>query len=415
MIQYILAVLILCILVFFAYTKLKYPFWNNQAVFHTYDFHRYFYTNPFIVYQQPMKTKFLDLSQIRTYHYLDITEYQQKEFTNLLQCYYIPTERITHNITNEDLITYFSGHIEPCYLSLYQPKSFQVVDSSYNQPNIQVTQTEHSLGCITSRPINMLYKSTLHEFHYEKLPIYFMDYLCLHRQEKQKELNRKLLQTHEYNQRLFNPNIKVSLIKKEVDLFDGVVPLVTYSSHTYRLNKTKLMELPDHYFIEEIKETNLHLLSDFFIHSSENTSKTMYFDVILFNDMNNVLALIKQKLLYVYCLKRKNNIHAFYFFKNMRTYYEDAEGNTLQVLSSIMNCSSYELFYYGFVNSLTTILKMNKDIKMMLFDDIAHNSVLLRYWSQQNRPIFSNQNAYYLMNFIYPCSPMLKERCFILF
>ena len=168
MIQYILAVLILCILVFFAYTKLKYPFWNNQAVFHTYDFHRYFYTNPFIVYQQPMKTKFLDLSQIRTYHYLDITEYQQNEITNLLQCYYIPTERITHNITNEDLITYFSGHIEPCYLSLYQPKSFQVIDSSYNQPNIQVTQTEHALGCITSRPINMLYKSTLHEFHYEK-------------------------------------------------------------------------------------------------------------------------------------------------------------------------------------------------------------------------------------------------------
>ena len=200
-----------------------------------------------------------------------------------------------------------------------------------------------------------------------------------------------------------------------MNLFDGVVPLVTYYSHTYRLNNTKLTELPDHYFIEEIKETNLHLLSDFFIHSSENTSKTMYFDVILFSDMNIVLALIKQKLLYVYCLKRENNIHAFYFFKNMRTYYEDAEGTTLQVLSSIMNCSSYELFYCGFVNSLTTILKLNKDIKMMLFDDIAHNSVLLRYWSQQNRPIFSNQNAYYLMNFIYPCSPMLKERCFILF
>ena len=65
----------------------------------------------------------------------------------------------------------------------------------------------------------MFYKSTLHEFHYEKLSIYFIDYLCIHRQEKQKELNRKLLQTHEYNQRLFNPNIKVSLIKKEMDFF----------------------------------------------------------------------------------------------------------------------------------------------------------------------------------------------------
>ena len=99
----------------------------------------------------------------------------------------------------------------------------------------------------------------------------------------------------------------------------------------------------------------------------------------------------------------------------MRTYYEDSEGNTVQVLSSIMNCSSYELFYYGFINSLSTILKLNKDVKMLLFDDIAHNSALLRNWSQQNIPIFSNQNAYYLMNFIYPCSPMLKERCFILF
>ena len=415
MIQYILAVLILCILVLFAYIKLKYPFWNNQAVFHTYDFYRYFCSNPYIVYQVPTKTKFLDLSQIRTYNYLDTTDYEQKEFANLLQCYYIPTERITHNITMDDLFTYLSGHVEPCYLSLYHPKSFHVIDSSLNQPNIQVTQTNNALGCISSRPLTLLYKSTLNEFHYEKLSIYFIDYLCVHRQEKQQNLNRKLLQTHEYNQRLMNPNIKVSLIKKEMDLFDGVVPLVTYYTHTYRLNKIRLVDLPDHYYIEEIKETNLHLLSEFFIHTSENTNKTAYFDVILFNDISNILALIKQKMLYIYCLKRKDNIHAFYFFKNMRTYYEDVEGNTIQLLSSIMNCSSHELFYNGFMNSLSTLLKLNKDVQMMLFDEIAHNSVLLQQWSQQNKPIFSNQNAYYLMNFIYPCSPMLKERCFILF
>ena len=49
-----------------------------------------------------------------------------------------------------------------------------------------------------------------------------------------------------------------------------------------------------------------------------------------------------------------------------------------------------------------------------MIENIGHNNHILPLWETYNRPIFDNKTAYYLYNFIYPCSPLLSERTLII-
>ena len=104
MIEYILMVVTVFILTLFAIIKIKYPFWNNQPVFHSYDYWRFFYYTPFLVYKyRPMKTKFCEFNQIKTYPYLETKLQHRKDVCYLLQSNYILNDRILFTIQEQDL------------------------------------------------------------------------------------------------------------------------------------------------------------------------------------------------------------------------------------------------------------------------------------------------------------------------
>ena len=117
MIQYILITCIAFFIIVFVFIKLKYPFWNNQPIFHRYDYWRYFYTVPFVIYKyRPVKTKFCDFINIKTVDYLEASDTDKANIINLLQCYYIPTERIIHNIHIDDITTYLTGQLDTSFI-----------------------------------------------------------------------------------------------------------------------------------------------------------------------------------------------------------------------------------------------------------------------------------------------------------
>jgi len=425
MIQTLLIVLLVCFIAVFVYIKIKYPFWNIQPVFHTYDYWRYFYRIPFIVYKQrPIKTKFYDLNQIQTIPYLECSQQQQIIISNLLQCYYISNEHILHNVTNIDIHAFLTGHSEPVYISFYnEPKYATTIDIH----NDSIICSQHSLGIILSKPAIMYFRPTLTEDIYTEIPIYYLDYLCINREQDQKKISRKLIQTHEYNQRIKNPSIQISILKKEIDLFEGVIPLVEYITTTYYLRNINFPKLPSHFHVSQITKENMDLLTDFlylFTSKNEQNEKTeKTFDICIIPNIGNIIALINQQLLYVYCVRHGKTIYGFYFIKDAKTQYEDIDdsgGNTLQCIGSVMNYENYtntiteSLFYLGFLHSLQQIIKKNQTYKMLLIEDINHNTILLKYWRTKHTPIFTNKTAYYSYNFIYPCSPLYPEKCLIL-
>ena len=212
-IQYILILTIFIFLFIIAYIKLKYPFWNNQPVYHNYDLIRRFYKEPFVINQYtPNKTKFYDPLHVETFGFRELDSNKKKDCINSIQCFYLNTDKIIHTMNNMDLNALLSGQTYSSFVSLYYEKQYI---QSFDLSGGSITKTNVSLGTITSRHLNFWYINKYkNKNNFIEMPIYFLDYLCVNRNKDQTTIFRKLMQSHEHNQRCLNNNICVSLIKK---------------------------------------------------------------------------------------------------------------------------------------------------------------------------------------------------------
>lgn len=420
MIQYILISSTIVFLSIFAYIKIKYPFWNNQPVFHSYDLWRGFYKTPFIIYSyRPIKTKFCDFSNIKSVDYADISDFEKTSLVDLLQCYFIPTEEIIHTIKHADMDAYLSGQLNASFISLYIDLEYLFIKETNNKT---IKTKPKPIGCITSRKLNFYYIEPSNPNNYKELGIYFIDYLAVNREKDKTLLSRKLLQTHEYYQRLHNDKIFVSLIKKEIELFDGVIPFISYNTYLFPLRNIHFQSLPPQFEVLQITDENIDILLDFlYIQKNIDIQKNpLSFYIMFFPDIGNILALLKQRLLFIFYLRRGENIYGMYFIKDAKTQYEklnqeDIDNNTLQNIASISNCDSNKLFFLGYLHSLRQIIEKNNKFRMILMEEIGHNCYLYNFWRAKHTPIFKNDTAYYLYNMIYPTSPLDPSRCFLLF
>ena len=119
-IQYILVIFIILFILVWAIIKIKYPFWNNQPVFHTYDYIRSFYKLPFIVQQNdPYKTKYIDDVHVKTIHIDDENMSIIKDVTKFLQENYILGERVDYMVQAKDIYGLHTGQNAVSFLSTY--------------------------------------------------------------------------------------------------------------------------------------------------------------------------------------------------------------------------------------------------------------------------------------------------------
>lgn len=412
MFQYILMVVGLTVLTIFAYIKLKYPFWNIQPVYHSYDYWRFLYKTPFIVYKyRPVKTKFTDLIHVQTVAFPDLSPAALDGITNLLQCYYIPTDRIIYTIGADHLSAIHAGQSEPAFVSVYNDIHYEYHPLTASDASSNLVVQKKPVGCITSRPLRFLYRRA---DAFEEQLVYYTDFLCVNREHNQRKINRHLLQTHEYNQRLQNPKSAITVIRQETDLFAGVVPFVQFKAHTFHLRDLKFPKLPDGHHIRPLCAETLDKFVDFFYSKPVPDPKTLFFDTIIVPEVGNITSQIKNGLLYGYCLFVGDEVLAFYFLKDVKIVYEEIDGNTSQCVASVMNCRSLHLFYNGFLHALKLLLEKRKDNSMLIIDEIGHNVNLMSMWRYKNTPVFTNDAAYYLYNYICPGSPLPRERCFLL-
>jgi hypothetical protein len=113
------------------------------------------------------------------------------ELIDFLQCHYIGSDRVLMTGNKKTFDSYFTGQNNPSLISVYKIKS----------------ELEGSIG---SRAINMYFSNT-------KSSVYYIDFICIHH-NLDKKIVYNLIQTHECNQRYINPDIKISMFKKEISL-----------------------------------------------------------------------------------------------------------------------------------------------------------------------------------------------------
>lgn len=398
-------IVIFLILLMFFYIKLRYPFWNVQPVFHTYDVWRYYTRVPFTIQKgPPFKTKFCKFENVATLEFSELTSEQQQKCVDLLQCYYVPSERVLYTISQKQWATCMVGLDRAPLVSFYYDNRY-VLDVSNNHTAISTVQVPIALSC--SRPITLYCQGeSLH------VDAFFWDFICTNREHVKHKISRNLLQTHEYNQRVKHPDVLVSLFKKETLLCEGIVPLTQYTTYTYYLRNITIDKLPPHFTVLRIFRENQHVLFDFLRNIREQSSLFQFTGIA---HISNLISMIQNHVLYVYCLKLGEHVYGMYFIKDAFTHYEDIEnGNTLQLIASINNSSSADLFTNGFKHALKdiqTIARKNqhKRFQMLMIENLGHNEHILTEWNHTFSPVFENPTAYYLYNMVFPGSPLSSK------
>jgi hypothetical protein len=144
---------------------------------------------------------------------------------------------------------------------------------------------------MTGRPIHVVINNKDAFFD-----AYYIDYLCVDKNQRKNGIAPQMIQTHEYNARHLNKNIKVSIFKREGEL-TGIVPICVYSTYGFNVSTwTKPINLDAIYSLLEINAQNFHFLYDFI------KNKSNKFDMIINTSVSNIIELIKTKNIFVYTI-----------------------------------------------------------------------------------------------------------------
>ena len=399
----------------FVCIKLSFPFWSSQPVFHTYDWWRYLCRSSYQIQSVPPPNhKYYD-SRVETKEYFDLSRRDLKRLCEFMQCNWIPSDRFFFTMTRRSLTADFAGHSEMPYVSIYWEPGVYTTPTPVvahagaegtplPDPLAKPPPSKQIAGCIFSRPLRMTFAESS-----TSISLYYMDYFCMNREKPDANVGKALFQTHEYHQRVRNPNISVSLFKKETDLCKGVVPLVQYTTYLYPIPKRRVEKLPAGMScIQIVHDTNMDVLVDFMQTVCEST----LFRCICMSDISHYVGLVKAREWFVFTLRASDDIFAMYFFKNAHIRYEETDKRTIQLVASICNTKNTDLFYLGFLQALKTLIRDNAGTFALLkIEDIGHNTVIVPKWKTECAvsPMIESSSAYYLYNYIVPKSPLLRE------
>jgi hypothetical protein len=389
---------------------------------------------PYIIRKIPYKLRYYDKEkQITTMDYsrvanettntLENTKSATQHIVEFIQSHYIPTDRLLSTISEKVLNAYMVGHNAPSFVSLHQEHDTRIT------------------GVITSRLSNLFF----HDYHetLETEPThaeaYFMDFMCVHREcnSGHRRIAERLFQTHEYNQRICNPTIAVSLFRKEGTLCEGVVPFIPYIKYTYYMRNLNVPVLPSSFTISRVIKQNTDLVHDIYhiLTKSKNTTNSL-FSVCILPDIGHFLSLLEKRELFLFCLKKGEHLYGIYIFRNAHIHYEELDGETLELVGTIQNTENNEVFVTGFMHALREILKENvkysgreaegirgnsrersslefRQFKMLSISTIGHNQTILQKWREYHHTVLETQCALYLYNYVLPKMPVNVSRCFV--
>jgi GNAT superfamily N-acetyltransferase len=390
--SYILCFGILIIFIIYIYIRIKYGFWVQQPVYHTYDFGK----SPGIIdHSLPTKNKYTNFREIDTIIISDLTSIQRKRFINLIKANYSQNKDNIFSPQSENIMPYFIGHNDKPFISFFY-KDDHMLDLKKGN---MITDRK-IIGSITSRPLHILINNGDKDANFYA---YYADYLCVDKLHRKKGIAPQLIQTHHYNQRQLNKNIVVSLFKREGKI-SGIVPLCVYSIYGFQVDTwTRPSDLSGEYKLLEINQQNFRFLYDFI---RTNSNK---FDIVISVEAANIIELIKTKNIFVYVILCDKQIISCYFFR--KSCVQNKNGlYILKCFASICNCEM-DVFIHGFKISFWKIAAENY-FGFASIENLSHNDILINNIIQKTSPTIIRTSSYYFYNFAY--KPFKPEKCLII-
>ena len=377
---------IFIILVLFLFIRLKYHFWAIQPVFHFYDIHYWFKNVGIIRHELPTKNKYTNFTNVETITLENLNNKKLKQFIFLIQQHYLKNKDNRFLPQKENILPYFLGHQYDSYLSFYYDKIL-LTDKKNN-----IIVDKKLISVITSRSLNLYIRKNNIE-----IPIYYVDYLCVDKMYRKKNIAPQIIQTHEYNQSYLNRKIAVSLFKREGDL-TGIVPLCIYKTYCFNMGPWgNPISLPTNISLLEGDKQNLYYLYDFIKDKWE---------VTILPKISNLIELVKTKNIFVRMIIIKGEIYGVYLFKKVCTEISK-DKFVISLFSSIKGNISFEIFIQGFKVSLADILKQ-ESFHYLCIENISNNNIIVNNLLLKSKPESVCPTAYFFYNFAYQTFPSNK-------
>ena len=396
MLLYILGFFILCIMLFFMYIRIKYPFWALQPVFHFYDIYYWFINIGIIRHELPEKNRYVNLKNIKTINYEQVDNNLLTQFVTLIQLNYLRNNDNIFKPLKENIVPYFVGHSTKTFWSFYNEKDL-LID---NKTNLTI-EDEKIIAVITSRPLHVKINS-----HNKVFDVYYVDYLCVNKGWRRKNIAPQLIQTHEYNQSHLNKKICISLFKREEEL-TGIIPLTVYKTYCFNMRKWGQPQMLEaRIVLLDGDKQNMYYLYNFIVETSS------LWDIMIYPEISNLIELVNTKNIFVKMLVIDTNIEAVYIFRKSCTFIEKGK----EVLSCIASIKGHNIsvseFIQGFKIATWSIIKTHRNFQYLVIEDISNNNYIINNISIKTYPTAVSPTAYFFYNFAY--SPFKNNKCFII-
>ena len=429
----------------YIYIYLSNPFWCRQPVVHTYDLWRRWgsYTPTILYDSKTPPTKYYFPEKAMSFCPINEPE-KLKQCVRLLQNHYIAADNVLFSIQEAYLLAHCIGYGSdiPPMVTVYfeQPSTSNITDvieSENQQPSVLSPRTPQAM--IAAFP------STVYFPNFPPLPVYFWNFICVHREYKDRMLIRPLIQTHEYKQRSF---CAASVFRCDIDLQSGVVPLTRGFSHTFHIHRI-LAPSPTTFHIIRIESKSIDTMS-IFIEFMQRMAKLPSYRLYMTPSLENVIELMNAGILYIYAGIFNNSIVALYFFKNVCTTYEDLDDDstelddtveiptghttgkgiptgkgmptgkgttfpgsrTIHCIGCINSVGTYE-FGIGFIAAVNRLIKSsNYQFNVLVLDEME--DPVLAMCMKWFALIMKTEYAYYAYNWLVPGMPLSPKECLIL-
>jgi len=403
---YIFGGFILFLIIFFLYIRLKFRFWALQPVFHFYDVYYWFFNVGIIREELPAKNRYTNFKNIKTCRFEELNKGDLTRAILLIQQHYLQNKENTYSPKQENVLPYFLGHNHPTFWSIYyQP---EVLIDQKTQTTID---SQKMVGVMTSRPltVSIYINQTI-----KTMDVYYVDYLCVHKHWRKKQIAPQIIQTHEYVQSHQNRKISVSLFKREEEL-TGIIPLTIYTTYCFSMRSWNMPNmLNNQYSLLTGDKQNMYYLYNFIKEESTNNK----WGITIMPAISNLIELVNTKNVFIKMIILDGNIVSAYIFKKTCTYIEAGK----EILACIAAVNGSVLtntdFIDGFKMSVWSLItdqnqKQNQNhFQYLIVEDISDNRCIIDNLMKKTFPLVSSPTAYFFYNFAYSTFP--SNKCLII-
>ena len=399
MLLYFIGSILLILTICFIFVRLKYRFWAAQPVYHFYDVYYWFVNVGIIRHELPEKNRYTNFQEIETISSDKVTDVKLRDFTDLIQLNYLRNHENTFIPEKDNIMPYFEGHNSPAFFSFFwQPDVLLDVKTN------RTIDTKTLIGAMTSRPLNVTIYNTNQDIQFS---VFYVDYLCVKKGFRKRNIAPQLIQTHEYNQCHMNPNISVSLFKREGEL-TGIVPLTVFQTYCFDMKNWILEPEPLHSKVTLLVGDSQNM---FYLYNFIN-EKQKKWDITIIPELSNLMKLIESKNMFIMMLLIEDNIEAVYIFRKSCADIEKGKEALICIASMNGDALSSKEFVQGFKVSLWKLLEKEKQhYKFLIVEDTIDNGHIIDNIRIRTYPYAISPTAYFFYNFVY--SPFKNNRTFI--